>query len=26
VQGWHFKPLTVDGVAVPFRANLIFRF
>ena len=26
VQSWHFEPLTVDGAAVPFRANLIFRF
>jgi hypothetical protein len=26
VQGWQFKPLTVDGTAVPFRANLVFRF
>ncbi len=26
VQSWHFKPLIVDGDAVPFRANLIFRF
>ncbi len=26
VQSWHFKPLTIDGAAVPFRANLIFRF
>jgi hypothetical protein len=26
VQSWHFQPLTVDGAAVPFRANLVFRF
>jgi hypothetical protein len=26
VQSWHFTPLTVGGVAVPFRANLVFRF
>jgi hypothetical protein len=26
VQSWHFKPLTVDGTAVPFRANLAFHF
>jgi hypothetical protein len=25
VQSWHFPP-TVDGAAVPFRANLVFRF
>lgn len=26
VQTWHIKPLTVDGTAVPFRANLVFHF
>jgi hypothetical protein len=26
VQSWHFKPLTIDGNAVPFRANLVFHF
>jgi len=26
LQSWHFKPLTVDGTAVPFRANLVFHF
>ncbi|HEX4165765.1 MAG TPA: hypothetical protein VHZ55_09850 [Bryobacteraceae bacterium] len=26
VQSWQFKPLTVDGTAVPFRANLVFHF
>jgi hypothetical protein len=26
VQSWHFEPLIVDGSAVPFRANLVFRF
>lgn len=26
VQSWHFKPLTVNDAAVPFRANLIFHF
>ena len=26
VQSWRFRPLTVHGNAVPFRANLIFHF
>jgi hypothetical protein len=26
VQTWHFKPLIVNGSAVPFRANLVFHF
>lgn len=26
VQSWHFKPLIVNGMAVPFRANLVFQF
>jgi len=26
VQSWQFKPLTVDGALVPFRANLVFHF
>jgi hypothetical protein len=26
VQSWHFKPLTVNGSAVPFRGNLVFHF
>ena len=26
VQSWQFKPLIVDGTAVPFRANLVFHF
>jgi hypothetical protein len=26
VQSWNFKPLIIDGAAVPFRANLVFHF